>query len=44
VLASLRAPNLDFEITPQQVDQWVDIMMRQNMLTKKPDADALIIR
>jgi NitT/TauT family transport system substrate-binding protein len=44
VLASLRPPNLDFEITPQQVDQWVDIMMRQGMLTHKPDANALIIR
>jgi NitT/TauT family transport system substrate-binding protein len=44
VLAGLRSPNLDFEITPQQVDQWSDIMMRQGMLTKKPDANALIIR
>jgi NitT/TauT family transport system substrate-binding protein len=44
VLATLRTPQLDFEITPQQVDQWVDIMARQNMLTHKPDTAALIIR
>lgn len=44
VLATLRSPNLDFEITPQQVDQWLDIMTRQNMLTRRPDIAALIIR
>ncbi|MDB5411506.1 MAG: metal transporter substrate-binding protein [Rhodospirillales bacterium] len=44
VLATLRPPNLDFEITPQQIDQWADIMTRQGMLTHKPDAAAIIIR
>jgi NitT/TauT family transport system substrate-binding protein len=44
VLATVQHPKLALEVTPQQVDYWVAVMTRQEMLTTKPDAAALIIR
>ena len=44
VLATLRSPDLEFAVTPLQVDYWVDVMMRQGMLKRRPDVAALIVK
>jgi len=43
-VAQLDPPRLDLDVTPQQIDYWSDLMMRQGMLKSRPDAASLIFK